>query len=482
VIRYLFSVILYSLFSIPYPVTNHFAMTYPAFVARVWQSSTRVADTEAVPLPHELALQALWFDGHLGHEFTTADGRAVRIVQFGEWNRASGPDFLHAAVEIDGTLHHGPLELDLRPSDWEAHGHGANPAFRATVLHVTVRDEASAAFTRTCDHRLVPRVTVPAGVLAAALDLPPRLTAVAKAGRCATPLAGMPERDLLELLDQAALHRARRKAARFLRTAAVHGRDAALFQSLAECLGYAANRLPLLLLAQRVPLGTLRNLPAEPILLGAAGFLAPEIVAAAPVDTRDHLHHLWDSWWKHRTRFESQPDRTLPWTFHGQRPANHPHRRVAALACLADHWPRVRQPALARPFSAAAVLRMLAGFRHPFWNHHHTLSSRAAATPLALIGRSRALEWLANTLVPLALAEDPAFTWDKYLGLRAAAPNDKVKRATLRLFGQRPDTSRFLKSLAHHQALLQIYHDFCLADTSSCADCHFPEQLSLFPD
>ena len=61
-----------------------------------------LAESPPPPLPGELEVQALWFDGQFGGQFITDDGRTVRIVQFGEWNRTAGPDFLHCAVEIDG--------------------------------------------------------------------------------------------------------------------------------------------------------------------------------------------------------------------------------------------------------------------------------------------------------------------------------------------------------------------------------------------
>ena len=57
------------------------------------------------------------FDGQFGDQFITDDGRAVRIVQFGEWNRSAGPDFLHCAIEIDGEAHSGPIEIDGRLDD-----------------------------------------------------------------------------------------------------------------------------------------------------------------------------------------------------------------------------------------------------------------------------------------------------------------------------------------------------------------------------
>lgn len=453
-------------------------MDYAALLDLAWPPAA--AEGPPPRLPGELELQALWFDGQFGHDFTTTDGAPVRVVQFGEWNRAAGPDFLHCSVEIAGNRHRGPVELDLHGTDWEAHGHAANPAFREVVLHVVFRGDGPASFARTCEHRLVPRVVIPPDRLAEALELPRRDVAVAHPGRCSTPLADHPAARVAELLDAAARRRAERKAARFLRTAAVQGRDAALFQAVAETLGYQANRLPLRLLAQRIPLAALRDQPAEPVLLGAAGFLDPVLVERAPAGTRRHLAALWEDWWKRRGRFGCGPERALPWAFHGQRPANHPHRRVAALAVLATHWAAFRRHALARPFAPRALTDFLAALEHPFWSRHHTLGSAPAARPLALVGRDRAHELLANHLVPLALAEDPAFSWDAYLALRAPAPNDKVKRATLRLFGARTDLPNLLRPLAHHQALLEIYHDFCLDDDSDCSDCLFPEQLRLW--
>src|SRR5688572_13924452 len=49
----------------------------------------------------ELELQAHWFAGDFGREFTSTTGERVRIVQFGVWNREAGPDFAEAAVSLN---------------------------------------------------------------------------------------------------------------------------------------------------------------------------------------------------------------------------------------------------------------------------------------------------------------------------------------------------------------------------------------------
>lgn len=454
-------------------------MTYGFLLESIWHPPLAFEEKSAGKLPPEMELQALWFAGALGRNFRTTSGKAVRIVQFGEWNRGAGPDFIQAAVEIDGEIRTGPLELDPTASDWEAHGHADNPAFRDVILHVVFQSDARRLHTRTLDHLEIPQVVISEMQLSDALNRPLREVAIAHPGRCVAPLKQLPAGAIGRLLDEAASYRAGLKAARWLRMADAHGRDAALFQSTAETLGYRGNALAMRLLAQRAPLAMLKaeGTAAESILFGTAGFLSADQHELAPDDTRDYLRGLWDEWWKNRSRFEVAADRSIPWKTHGQRPANHPHRRTGALAMLVNQWPQYRKLALARPFAAKPVIDFLHSLEHGFWSYRHTLSSTASSQRVALFGRSQALELVANHLAPLAIHEE-GMTFKAYHQLRNSAPNDKVKRCSLRLFGSMEAAKPWLRRVAHHQALLQVYQDFCLEDFSDCRDCPFPEQLA----
>ena len=453
-------------------------MRYDALIEQAWGRQSVVAEHAPVGLPAELELQALWFSGAFGRDFTSTTGEAVRILQFGEWNRGAGPDFQHVVVGIQGREFRGSLELDPYASDWENHQHATNPAYRHVVLHVSFRSEERDHFIRNDEHALIPQVIIDDDALALALQRPRRETAIARAGRCVAPLRVMEPVRVLALLREASLYRAQNKARRFLQNADVHGRDAALFQSVAQTLGYRSNALAMQILAQRASLSKMREIPngTEAILFGSAGFLHPKIHEQATGATREYLSDLWKTWWKHRTYFESS--REIPWKMHGHRPANHPHRRVAALALLAQHWPTFRALATARPFRPEPLLQALSKIRHEFWNHHHTLASARSETPIALFGKTQALEWIANHLAPLALLDDPEYDYDAYCQLKALSCNESVRRAGIRLFGSEALAKPWQKSLAHQQALLQVYRDFCLEDTSDCAHCPFPEQLS----
>lgn len=454
-------------------------MNYSFLLESVWHPPLAFEEVAAPKLPPELELQALWFSGAFGREFRLKDGRPLVITQFGEWNLGSGPDFAHAAIDIEGSHFTGDIEIDSRTSDWEDHGHSTNPAFTNTIVHVTFEPNLREMFVRTANHRQVPELLITPAQLAEAMRLPSRETAISIPGRCLQPLRKIPKLALERLLREAALRRATQKATRFLRTAEAHDTDSALFQATAETLGYGGNSLPMKLLAQRAPISMLRAQPdeAEAILLGTAGFLDPGLYLDAPEDTRGYLLDLWETWWKIRPNHEPPDSRSPVWKTHGQRPANHPHRRVGGLSSLVKNWPTFRRLALASPFSTKSLTDFLHGLRHDFWSHHHTLTSNRSNTAISVFGKNLALELAANHLIPLALHEG-RFTYRDYHKQRHSAINQKLKRCGIRLFGSEEAAKPFLRRLPHQQGMLQLYHDFCLEDFTDCERCPFPEQLA----
>lgn len=437
-----------------------------------------VGEPTARESPGELELQARWFAGEFGTEFRTTDGRKVEIVQFGVWNRGAGPDFLDAAVSFDGrNALRGAIELDLDPADWETHGHGANPDFEKVVLHLFVKERGGREnFTRTALHRLVPRVRIDPNAL---VDLPPATPPLARLGRCSAPLRELGPERAEAVLTAAARHRLERKSARFQRLAVAHGQEEALWQMLASALGYRENSLPLHLLAQRLPLSLLRARPREApaLLFGLAGFVHGSEFGAEP--TRAYLRGLWEHWWPLRgewTRLVLPPG---AWRLRATRPANHPHRRVATLAALAAAWPQVRALAAA-PKLARAAGRLARELRDEFWEHHFTLRSARREEGIALLGRARLREILANVLYP-ALVPDRPELWEEYLALPAVLSNRRAETAAARLFGGVTPMRRFVpRSVAMQQGLLQVYEDFCLRDATDCARCQFPERVRGF--
>ncbi|MGK0188855.1 MAG: hypothetical protein ACI9R3_004669 [Verrucomicrobiales bacterium] len=433
--------------------------------------------------PSELELQSRWFAGDFGREFVTTCGKAVRIVQFGHWNHSAGPDFTDSVVvlgngrdgEEEETLR-GSIELDTNVRDWEHHGHGENSVYRKVVLHLFIDDASREKFyTRTDDHVLVPQVQLEPSVLSAK---PAGFVPEARNGRCSAPLETMPAARINALLTAAARFRLEAKGRRLRRVAEIHGESEMLYQAFAEAFGYRQNRLPMTVLAQRLPLSVLRSNAetAEALLFGLAGFLETRVFEEASDETRSYLRGLWETWWKRRVEFQGID---LGWNFAGSRPVNHPQRRVSALSCLARESQRVFRhlwESAAPAFDRKAFVKVLGSLGHSYWDNHYTLTSATAARPMALVGGTRIKEILANIAYPLVVPHNAA-AWDGYCALRGTLENEKSRRAVLRLMGRRENAQEFTRYIYQQQALLQIYDDFCMEDDSDCEDCLFPEQL-----
>lgn len=427
-------------------------------------------------LHSELEWQSKWFAGEFGRRFSTTDGRAVEIIQFGWWNHGAGPDFRECAVTVDGQRLRGSMELDLEDRDWERHRHAENPAYEDVVLHLFLKRGGGEFFTRNASHRNVPQVLLDGAVADArpAMNQP-----AAHPGRCSAVLRDWPRQRVESLLEAAARFRLERKAQRWRRVAAIHGWDQAAFQAVAEALGYRKNKLPMTVLAQRFPLKHLRQHPREreALLFGAAGFLDGVSFDDADTDTRTYLRSLWEIWWKRRAEFAGEAQRRpLHWNFSAVRPANHPQRRVAALGAVAEAWQTVRRCLQADSFSEKEFAKTFRALTHPYWDVHYTLTSRPSAKRLALVGAARIADLLANLAFPMLVPQREPL-WSSYCQLSAPLSNEKSTLAALRLFGGTPLAEAFGARVFHQQALIQLLEDFCMVDATDCIGCPFPEQL-----
>jgi hypothetical protein len=390
----------------------------------------------------ELELQARWFAGEFGREWAAVGGRSVYIEDFGHWNHEAGPDFIDARVRIDGEEVRGSIELDLDARDWERHGHAVNPAFRDTVAHLFVHEPSQRFFTRTCDHREVPQINL----------LLPATARSATSGP--EPITSDPEQ-AREIIEAAARHRLDLKSAALRRHAAVHGDDAAWFAALAVALGYKRNQVPFLLLAQRVGLPTAAGPRGESLLFGVAGFLDAPQPPAADDAVRDYLRTLWEGWWLERARCERWILPRTAWQLAGLRPANHPHRRMGALAGIARAWKSIG-PSLASS-DRAGFIAALERIEHPFWTTRFNLLAAELGRPQALLGAERIRDMLLNIYYPIAVDCDEA-SWAGFAKESGAAPATIMRNAAERFFGC--PLGRSLRSAVAQQGLLQIERDY----------------------
>lgn len=80
-----------------------------------------------VEIHSEKLLQFLWNHKIFNHfDFKDLEGNAIEILDFGQWNHNSGPDFLMGKIKINEIILVGNIELHIKSSDWIFHQHSHN--------------------------------------------------------------------------------------------------------------------------------------------------------------------------------------------------------------------------------------------------------------------------------------------------------------------------------------------------------------------
>ena len=449
--------------------------------------------------PSELEVQALWFERLFESPLATDDGRMVEVIQPGFWNHGGGPDFSQAAVRFsregkpEENVTCGSVEVHLRASDWNAHGHHENDAYNHVILHVIFESEAKKGakgekvfFPATASFRRVPQVVLSRHLVAPWAELQPLCASVlhyplpgAVPGRCSPVLASLPPERIGAILRAAGIFRLQQKAQRWYWRQRLAGSEQALYEALAEALGFHANQVPMRLVAQRLPWTKLRGMgPGARLghLFGLAGFLPEESVARLRAEPRAWLRELWEIWWKARAGLDYALLPRSQWRLAGLRPLNRPERRLAALAQIVPLVPELLGCLKARDADRFAA-RLLA-IRDPFWEGHATLTGSPLRTPCRLVGEERARDILLNVFWPMVAREDPEAA-ERGLAKLVPAPNGAARIASQRLLTSALSPKQKRDALVQ-QGLLQIFRDYCQTDCSECRDCTFPELVKAW--
>lgn len=373
----------------------------------------------------ERHVQAVWYDAALRPKgLETRNGEAVHVISPGEWNLCGGPDFRQAVLEV-GTARQrlvGDVEVHICPADWDFHHHGADPAYRNVIAHVTWHDGPAPATLPT------DAVSIWLGRVARknpAFD--PEQIDLTAYPYARLPLSTRPCQKLFEnnpsrsarVLDAAGRHRLRMKARRLSGLLAVprRARRQVFYEEVMAALGYAHNAVQFRKIAERVPLESLPETES-----GACNAL---LVAASFVQ----------------------------FNMGSCRPNNHPQQRLETAARAFTAETSLLQLADMRDFSPDALKKAISFISHS-----------------TALGRGRAAAILTNVVIPLAMAENRLTDIPDWLP--AEDISQPMRLTASRLFGRDHNPSAiYAHNGLYEQGLLQIRRDLCRRHYPECEAC-----------
>ena len=413
----------------------------------------------------EFLLYYVWENRLLTGALLTFDGQPVEVIDPGFRNTNSGPDFLEAKVRIGGQLWAGHVEIHVKTSDWNRHGHQHDNAYRNVVLHVVYEDDTKV------NH--IPVLALKGHFDPSLYHRYERIMASQHWIACERQLSEVQPFTINTWLERMAVERLEEKARKVAKALESNKFDweNTLYQLLLRYFGMKVNNEAFETLAALLPFKTLMKhadqLPQlEAMLLGCAGFLSFESDEAYPQLLQREFAAL-------RSKFNLISMPVERWKHLRMRPVNFPAVRLAQLAQMIHQhgclFAKVKEAETVK--EVRALLDVTAS---DYWDTHYRilpsvgLSQCGSPTKPKHLGEGTADVLIINALVPLLFCYGQFHKNHSYCekALRFLDETAAEDNTIVRHFAAIGMTAR---NAMQSQALLHLHSHYCRR--KQCLEC-----------
>lgn len=408
---------------------------------------------------NEHLLQFIWQHLYFNRdELSTIQLEPVQIISQGLLNTNQGPDFLHAKLLINNVTWAGTIELHLKTSDWQKHGHTNDEHYNNVILHVVYEHDE----TNTSS---VPILELKNRISTSLLQHYRQLMEQNNFVACENQLQQVneivwdswKERIVAERLQQKNDH-----IQMILQQTNRHWEEA-FWQLLARNFGGPLNAEAFEAVAQSLPVTLLAKHKnqihqLEALLLGQAGLLPGEFKEDYPILLQKEYKFLQQ---KQQLKPVHQPIHFLR-----MRPSNFPTIRLAQLAMLIHQSNHLFSKVMEAK-SIDAIRQMFSVTANDYWHYHYMLDEPSAFRKKQL-GKTMVDNLLINTVIPLLFV----YADEQH--------NERSKEKAIHWLQQMPKeknsiTQQWERAGAKHQsafdsqALLYLKKNYCAA--KRCLQC-----------
>lgn len=401
----------------------------------------------------------------------TSDGDSLEVINPGEANGDSGPDFFNAKVRIDGTIWVGNVEMHIKSSDWYNHNHHIDVAYDNVILHVVVKNDKPAINSKG---QQVPTLEVnfPDNLEWNLLHL----TSSGKWIPCDDIFKGFDSFSVRMWLDCLLVERLEQKTNQVLELVekAKGSWEEAFYISVARSFGLKVNSLPFEMLAEVTPLKILSKhkdnlFQIESILFGQAG-----LFPVKAEDCDEYSKKLLKEYLYLQHKFNLRPIQGHLWKFLRIRPTAFPTIRIAQFAKLVHHSSSL----FSKVIEAKTIKEIVNHFQvntSDYWETHYTFCKESKFSKKG-IGADTLSVIAINSIVPFIFAygisRSDAKLKDKAIKLlESIQPERNSITNGFESFGVSA------KSAYDTQALIQLKTSYC--DPKKCLYCHLGAKYLL---
>lgn len=410
---------------------------------------------------NEKLLQYLWqYKIFRNFNFKDTEGNNIDILDFGQWNSNSGPDFLCAKIKTKGLTLVGNIEIHLKSSDFLTHKHNENPAYKNLILHVVYEHDIDLELLK---HKNISTLELANYVDVSSIDKYKILSESKQDIPCKTLLSKkiIPflffERTLLKKLEE--------KSDLLSRSLKQYKNDyeAVLFHRMAYAFGLKTNAEIFQQIAEILDFSVIRKVSQnlfqlEALFFGTAGWL-------------EHAQDETTQKWQQEYRFLQSKHRLsklhISPKFLRMRPANFPTIRLAQLAQLYHCTPQLfskiitsgKWEDLSKLFEKVRA--------SSYWDNHYKFGKFTTKSSPKTLSEEFINRILINTVLPFRY-----FYYKNRNEGNADEILDLYKQATAEdnyIMREWKSIGIFCKNALESQALLWYFKNYCIA--KKCLNC-----------
>lgn len=302
------------------------------------------------------------------------DGNRINVIHPGEYNRDAGPDFFNARISIGGTIWAGNVEIHIRSSHFNLHGHQSDPVYDNVILHVVAENDTKVYNTRG-DELLTAELKFGNSLHDKYTSLVNNPYVIA----CQEEAGSFDRMILYGWLEALVIERLEQKSEMILRI--LHETDndweETFYRLLSRYFGFRVNTEPFEMLARAIPFRIIRKhadnrFQIEALLYGTAGLLSEGLFREALSDS--YYKDLIKEYRILSSKYSLQPLHGWIWKFARLRPSNFPTIRISQLAGMLA----VTGGLFSRMLEVKSILQLKELFEvsaSEYWDDHYTFGS-----------------------------------------------------------------------------------------------------------
>lgn len=412
-------------------------------------------------------LHYIWKNRLFRLPLTLISGEDVEVLDVGQHNHDSGPDFFNAKIRINKTVWAGNIEVHFKTSDWFMHGHHHDMNYQNIILHVVYHHDVE-----------VPDVegsSIPTAEIRFPMNIYENYSAILRNTEgipCGTSARNMDPLVLNLWLDRLLAERMQVKTEDIIKNFHETKGDwkETIYRQIARNFGFKVNSVPFDLLSKSLPYKYLekhyRNrVQTEAMIFGQAGFLE--------VPTGDDFYlELKNEYDFFRKKYNLRPVTSHLWRFLRMRPANFPTIRIAqfaAMVCLNPGFPSdilEQDPAIIR--SELLNLKPSA-----YWDNHYVFN-KPSVKKTKQLGNQAVHNIIINTLIPVYF-EYGRQTGNDHFRQKAIAFLETLPPESNNITRVWEEAGLLVSNAFYSQSLLQLKNNYC--NFKKCLFCQVGNQI-----